>query len=150
MKVIIKGYEVLIDEQDIALLSRGSWHIRDTTGKGKKRCLYVAHSSGQYLHRMINQTPKGKYTDHVNGNRLDNRRENLRTVDAVHNVMNQACRNPLKVKGVWRLPNGRYRTKIKVSGVSIHGGYFKTIEEAAARYDQLALEHFGEYARING
>lgn len=55
-----------------------------------------------------------------------------------------------RYKGVfWYARDKRWAAKIKVTGKQIHLGYFDDEEEAAQTYNEAALEHFGEYARLN-
>lgn len=93
--------------------------------------------------------------DHINGNPADDRIENLRWCSQSQNNIN---RRPWKVKknpfkGIYR-DGGKSRTKPWVARIWINGrkktiGYFRTAEDAARAYNENALEHYGEFARLN-
>lgn len=93
---------ILIDEQDSHFLEEYNWkqykdgYISCTvrTGDSPKRV---------FLHRLINNTPKGLLTDHINGNKLDNRQSNLRSVTHTANMRNRSINknNSTGVSGVF-------------------------------------------------
>lgn len=89
---LTKGKTTLIDEADLSLLSMYSWHY---SGPG-----YPAtrvRNKIYYMHQIIlGDTPKGLQCDHINRDKLDNRRSNLRFVTPQQNILN---RN-VKAKGV--------------------------------------------------
>jgi hypothetical protein len=86
--------------------------------------------------------------DHVNGNKDDNRIENLRAATVAQNAMNKKMVKTNKVgfKGVC-LVGGRYQASIKRDGKSIYLGLHDTPEAAHAAYVEKANEIFGEFAR---
>jgi hypothetical protein len=74
--------------------------------------------------------------DHINGDRADNRIQNLRDVPHWANLQNTQTisqNNNTGARGVTRLKN-RYRAEIQVNGQRIHLGVFDTVEEAANSY----------------
>jgi hypothetical protein len=76
-----------------------------------------------------------RFIDHVNGDRSDNRVENLRDVGRVDNNRNMARRhdNPSGVVGVaWMSSQGKWRARIRVDGKDIHLGLFEMKEAAIA------------------
>lgn len=81
--------------------------------------------------------------DHINGNRTDNRLENLRDVPEVLNHRNQKLRsdNSTGAVGVTRRPSGRYRAQISLAGAGIYIGDFDTVEEASAARLAVSREH---------
>ena len=96
--------------------------------------------------------PENKqFVDHINGNTLDNRVENLRWCSPQQNTANSACysNNALNVKGVQKRNNGRYRARIRFNGSLISLGTFNTCEEASQAYINKSIELFGEFACYN-
>lgn len=102
------------------------------------------------LHSLLMQVDTGMVADHINGDRRDNRRKNLRVCSQKENARNAASKNALSgFKGVSCTPNGKWRARIMVDGKEVNLGRFVTKEEAGAAYNRAAIEHFGEYARLN-
>jgi hypothetical protein len=89
--------------------------------------------------------------DHINGDGLDNRRENLRICNHQQNSGNQGPRGgSSRFKGVcWHKNHRIWAAFIGIDFKQKHLGHFHTEEEAARAYDVAALEHFGEFAKLN-
>jgi hypothetical protein len=102
-----------------------------------------------HMHRVVNNTPDGKDTDHINGNRLDNRAANLRDADRSENNGNGARKGGASgFKGVSK--NGkRWLAAIGHDYKTIYLGTYATPQEAARAYNAKALELFGVYAKLN-
>lgn len=99
------------------------------------------------LGRPLHSTER---VDHADGDTLNNRRNNLRVATARQNRTNSRTGRNSKsgIKGVNRTANGRWGSRIKISGRDIHLGTFDTKEEAHDAYCRVAREHFGEFARF--
>lgn len=109
--------------------------------------LRVSIDSVKYtVHRLIWFWHHGywpKNTDHINGNTLDNRIENLRECNAIQNQGNAGWST---MRGIEK--HGRkYRVRITGSGWKKELGSFETLEEALAARDAGHREYFGEFAR---
>jgi len=157
MKLIplTKGYEAIVDDEDFEELSRHKWHAKV---HGRPGAVYAAryfHRNGkgitERMHRRIMQPARGLDVDHVNGNGLDNRRSNLRVCTRSENCANSNGHSDRasRFKGVVAVHGGVWRAKIEVNYRNIHLGRFATEEEAALAYNAAAVEHFGEFARLN-
>lgn len=102
------------------------------------------------IHRFIlNVQESIVFVDHRDGNRLDNRRKNLRLCNNQQNCMNQKPRLGRKYKGTAKLPSGMYRARVTLNGKHLHLGTFITEELAALAYNEAAIEYYGEFARLN-
>lgn len=100
-----------------------------------------------YLHREITGAPADKVVDHINGDRLDNRRENLRICTQKQNAVNRRKRSDVVgsiYKGV-RLKRGNYEACI----ADVYLGTFYTEVDAAHAYNLAAIERYGEFACLN-
>lgn len=104
------------------------------------------------LHRFILNPPSGYDTDHIDGNGLDDRRENLRNCTRQENSRNQQpqlnCSS--RYKGVY-LNNQKTKwcAEIKVDGKYEHLGSFDNEDDAALAYNRAASLRFGKFARLN-
>lgn len=113
-----------------------------------------------FIHTEVMGKREGFQIDHINRNRLDNRRENLRFVTMSQNRMNAGPRKDSKTgyKGVGYIEKNAYK-KWKVTIVDAESsktkrkmvfvGYFHTAKEAALAYNKKAFELNGEYAYMN-
>lgn len=143
---LTKGMKATIDAEDAPLVGGHKWCVN---GKG-----YVSSKmDGKQvqLHRVLlaDELSKGMQVDHVNGDKLDNRRSNLRVCTPAQNMANQRARNGYK--GVSYSNSLRqWRASIRHNYRFIHIGYFAVPEAAARAYDQKARELKGEFAWING
>lgn len=102
------------------------------------------------LHHIVLPPTGDKIIDHINRNKLDNRRENLRLATYSQNGMNRGVNvnSSTGFKGAIK-ESGKYVSKITVDGRSIYIGTFNTPEDAAKAYNVMAEVHFGEYAHLN-
>lgn len=106
------------------------------------------------LHRFILNINDKKVIDHINGNSLDNRKENLRVCTQQQNLFNKTLSKKSKsgFKGVWfrkECKTKPWQAQIKFNSTEIHLGYFKNKVEAALAYNQATLKYFGSFANIN-
>lgn len=88
--------------------------------------------------------------DHINGNKADNRIENMRAAEHAQNIFNQnICRaNTSGFKGVSHAVrgSGRWRAYITAGGIRHELGHYGTKEEAHAAYVEAAKRLHGEFA----
>lgn len=92
------------------------------------------------------------YIDHIDGDKTNNRIENLRLATNQENQRNRgpSKRNTSGYKGVLVHPKKKgFSAKISISGKSINLGYFTCVEDAATAYNFAAYEHFGKFAYFN-
>lgn len=110
-------------------------------------------SAAPRMHRMVLQDASIKmHIDHINGDRLDNRRENLRVCTASQNSMNRGAQanNSSGYKGVIFDKNRvKWRAEICHGGKRLYLGRYNTAEEAAIAYNAAALKYHGEFAYQN-
>lgn len=147
------GSNFVIDADDFETVSEFTWF------KGK-RGYPVAHTSRKSLegyktftlHRLIFGFPSNYDIDHINGNKMDNRRDNLRGCNHQQNMFNQNKRstNTSGFLGVSLMKNcGKFEAYIHPNGKKIQLGLFISAEEAAVARDKAAVQYFGSYARLN-
>lgn len=144
------GKVTLVDDADLPLLSAFRW----TLGRSGYARTHVKKADGRTttvdLHRLLTDARGGLYQDHVNGNRLDNRRCNLRPATVQQNAANKKVHRNSKtgLKGV-RRAGQRFQAVIHRNGKQHHLGYYPTAQLAAAAYNGAARALYGVFARLN-
>ena len=106
------------------------------------------------LHRELVACPKDMMVDHIDGNGLNNTRDNLRVCDASENMSNRPAtkQSSTGYKGAYKTGDSKlnpYSAKIQKDKKVYCLGHYKTPEEAARAYDKKAKELHGEFAVLN-
>lgn len=138
----------MVDTVDYEWLSQTRW------------CLfakYVATSTrvngSRYMHRIIMQDPENAQVDHINGDKLDNRRSNLRICTSRQNKSNVGRKNiphaTSEYIGVCYIRRKRKWCASVLDGKKVHRSMHRTEIEAAKWRDAKAYELRGEFARLN-
>ena len=154
-----QGKVTKIDASRYDELIKYKWHVNLKNGKWyAQRSKHIKLGSKRYtsktiyLHRELLNAPKGVRVDHINGDTLDNRLENLRLCTQQENTRNTKSRkgSSSKYLGVHlHKQSGKYRAQIKLDGGKKSLGLHSTPEEAALAYNEAALRYFGEFANLN-
>jgi len=142
-----KGKVALIDDEDLELVSARSWNF-DRYARANVWNKELKKYEVKYMHRVIANAPKGMDVDHINGDKLDNRRANLRVCtrsENLHNLTKKAYSGS-GLRGAYREKNRgagcRWFSAISVKGRVIRLGRFDTAEEAHEAYKEAHKEHY--------
>lgn len=155
---LTQGKYAIVDDEDYEMImSLSPWYVLKKTKKSKTNyAVRNTFSEEKYgkrqsirMHRLIMKCPPDKTVDHINGNGLDNRKENLRICNSEENLCNrkkQSGNYTSKYKGVfYQKSNNRWISKCSKTYI----GCFKTEYEAAKAYDEKAKEIHREFALLN-
>lgn len=141
---LTRGLEAIVDAADFEALAALRWHARPDGYAGGR-----IERRGALMHRVILSAPRGSAVDHIDGDRLNNRRGNLRITDASGNARNRAARATASAyKGV-RRSKMKWAAQIRNGSKTDWLGTFANEEEAARAYDAAASLRFGSFARLN-
>lgn len=141
----------IVDDEDFDFLSQWKWFytchgyaVRQNKIPGKGQRLL-------FMHRVILNTPNGMESDHINGDKLDNRRCNLRICTKSENMHNTGIRktNTSGFKGV-SFAYGKWKAQIRIDGKKIYLGLFKTPEMASAVHDRISRNIYGVFRQEHG
>lgn len=141
------GYETEVDDEDYDYLSEYTWTYSKGYAKRNKNrteLRLTGRPRTVSMHRAIMKPPVGMEVDHIDGNRLNNKRNNLRVVRPFENRMNK--------RGKWGLLGANrnektcttYMAEIVYKGKRIYLGRYKTAQEAHQAYMNKARELYGE------
>ena len=140
-----RGFAV-VDEDDLEEICRYEWYqhmgyARARTADGE---VHMSH--------VVCPCPEGLEVDHINRNKLDNRKSNLRVVTRSENCANRGSfrNSSSQYKGVhWSKKTGRWEVSITKDGIQIYVGSFDDEITAASAYNDYARKLWGEFAVLN-
>lgn len=151
------GKFALISPQDLEKVSGHTWYALESPST----CYaYMSERIGpnkwknRYMHAMILEgSSRTLHIDHIDGDGLNNTRENLRLVSPSLNGANRQRINRNNTSGyigvTWDKQRGFWRAQVHVHGKHIALGCFHSAEEAARARDVGARKYFGNHARLN-
>lgn len=150
-----KGQAILVDDCDYEELNRYRWYL-NLSGYAQRNSNKAEYGNGRrkpiLMHRQIMGFSVGMLIDHISGDKLDNRRSNLRLATRSQNSMNSKIysNNKLGVKGIhFCKERNKFYACIRINNKGINLGRFNTIEEAVAARKRAEELHFGEFRYKN-
>jgi hypothetical protein len=140
------GYYAYVDAADYEWLSQWKWYMcNGYPGRMENRKLV-------FMHRQIMRPPKGRLVDHMDGNKANNCRCNLRVCSPLENQQNKRKRvgSASRFKGVFYDKRyDKWRARCPYGGKDRTIGLFDLEVDAARAYDRAAVLYLGEFARLN-
>ncbi len=138
-----KGEDFTISRKDIAYISMYTFSIN-------KRGYLNARIDKKLrlLHRLVMRAPEHVLVDHINGDKMNNQRDNLRKASFAENMYNLGVRKGSKsgYKGVTK-KGEKWLARIQYKKKQYTIGTYDTKEEARDAYNARAVELFGDFAR---
>lgn len=144
---LTRGCFAIVDAADYAHLKDRAWFATNSGYAAR-----MIRGKTTFMHRLIACPGEGQEVDHINGNKLDNRRSNLRCCSHLENCFNRKNNknNSSGYRGVYRdKRRPSWRSYVRVGRKQCDLGSFKTAEDAARAYDASAKKLYGEFARLN-
>lgn len=152
---LTKGKFSLVDDEDYEKLIQWKWQL---SSKG-----YACRSQrigerkynkkiAVWMHREIINATKELQVDHINGDKLDNRKSNLRLCTGTQNLGNVGVpkHNTSGYKGVsWDKSKNKYEAYITKRDKKVYLGIFDDKQKAAKAYNKAAKQYFGDFAHLN-
>lgn len=142
-----KNLYALVDDEDYEELSKYSWHLNSQGYAERLTSRKEIKRKALSMHRQIFNFPKS-LIDHRNGNKLDNRRRNLRMCSKSENTINTGIRkdNTSGIKGVYFCKKtNKWVAEIIKNKKKYWIGRFENKLEAAKKYKELAIKLHGEF-----
>ena len=150
---LTRGQIAIIDQDDYKAISQFKWQAHydpslgqyyavDTRWHKEKKVYYTAR-----MHREIMNCPNGMEVDHINGNKLDNRKCNLRICTRTQNMHNRKKykNSTNNYKGVFR-HGEKWRASIMANRKKHYLGVFETEIEAYKAYQVASKKYHGEFS----
>jgi len=155
---LTRGKVALVDDEDFELLSQNKWYAqkysKTDTWYAARRIWKVDGNKDKtiLMHIQIMGTKPGFEIDHKDTNGLNNQKPNLRYCTSSQNQMNTKKRKGCtsKYKGIyWDNQMKSWRVRVKKDGKIMYQKLFKDEISAAIAYNNAAIIHFGDFARLN-
>ncbi len=140
------GCFAIVNDEDFEKISKHKWRLK------RGYAVATIKEKDVRMHRLIISPPTGYEIDHINRDRLDNQRNNLRVVPHQENIQSKKGKegSSSQYKGVsLSRQTKKWVAQIQVDGRSIYLGSFQREQDAAKAYNLAAKQYLSEKAYLN-
>lgn len=149
-------FDFIIDNEDVQRVNEYHWGIFAAKSQVCDYVAYYAFNSNNeiFLHRLIMECPSNNVVDHIDGNTLNTRKNNLRICTRKDNAKNRKVskNNTSGCAGVlWntKIPTPKWMSYICINNKAKTLGYFDNFEDAVKVRKEAELKYYGEYLRTS-
>lgn len=150
---LTRGKFAIVDDEDYERMSAFKWFCTARGYASRRGPRNGGNGFNIWMAREILGAGAHELVDHINGNKLDNRKCNLRICSKVENCRNRQILNKNNKSGFKGVKFDRrknlWRADIGVDWGKAYLGRYKDIEAAAMIYDMAAIHYHGEFASLN-
>jgi hypothetical protein len=138
-----QGDVIKVSNEDFDWLSEFDWNVYDRYAES------VIGGATVKMHRLILNANELSHVDHIDGDSLNNQRDNLRLCNRFQNQQNRKLNknSTTGYKGVKLMPNGKFRARVQAFGKRYSLGCFDSAEDAAEARKNKAKELHNEFYR---
>lgn len=158
-KIYLPSFKVytLVDDEDLEILSKHTWgmyhgYVQRSYMVGRNPINGKQINRSCTIHRVVMNAPKGTMIDHINGDKLDNRKINLRLCTNAQNQWNRGATRTSKTgfKGVYYCKRDKkWIARLGYMGKYFNLGSYTTALEAAKAYNGEVPKYHGEFGYLN-
>jgi hypothetical protein len=148
---LTKGRVAIVDDDMYDYLNQWKWFYH-VNGYALRTYKENGKSKKERMHRAVINAPSGYDVDHINGNKLDNRKSNLRVATRSQNNYNKSVQSNSTsgFKGVsWSTQKNKWRARIHVDKQEINLGFFEYTIDAVMAYNEAAMKYHQSFAKLN-
>ncbi len=149
---LTKGTSTIVDDDDFDELIKYKWCCNGSNYATRSKKMADGRWKMVYMHRELMGNPDGMEIDHINGNRLDNRKCNLRICSSRENMVH-IIRKPMSNSGFFGVSkyknSDKWVARIRTPYGRIYLGSFESPKQAAMAYDECSMKINGEFATLN-
>lgn len=157
---LTQGMVAIVDDDDWLYLSKHKWCYAHGGYASRGVCSQLANGRKDrkrikaiYMHRVIMNPPDGLQIDHINGNKIDNRKVNLRFATMAENMRNRKIQSNNTTGFAGVAFDKRYRKKyfgrIRTNGVTTRTRMFSTASEAFDAKMEIIQQLHGEFTNLD-
>lgn len=147
---LTRGMVALVDDEDYERMGQHKWCTLVQPRRSVYAVRYDKEHNLIYMHCEIMPTRPGLVVDHINGNGIDNRHENLRYCTNSQNLLNRIAKPRNGYRGITPGRNGKWRAYCHIGGQFKALGTYPTPEAAALAWNKAIIDAgLAEFATLN-
>lgn len=146
--LLTKSKHALVDDEDFLYLSQFKWCSSHDYAVTR---IVGGNGEQMRMHRLVTKAREGDNVDHIDGNRSNNQKNNLRVCSHSENLYNskRPIDNTSGYKGItWDKSRNKFLVQLNAKKIHYNLGRFSKLEDAIVAYKEASEKYHGNFARV--